>query len=74
MAVAPLPKVEHEPSALCGYPKGAVNEVSLENFKRALTRWETGKVIENPSRASPLYKDLSNDTIFCRIHLAGQHL
>jgi hypothetical protein len=55
MAVALLPKEEHEPSALCGYPKGAVNEVSLGNFKRALTRWETGRVIENPSRASLLY-------------------
>jgi hypothetical protein len=70
MFVAPLPKVEQDPGALCGYPKGAVNEVSLENFKRALTRWETGKVIKNPSHASPLYKDLSNDTIFSQIHLA----
>jgi hypothetical protein len=74
MSVATLPNVEQESGALCVNPKGAVNEVSLENFKRALTRWETGKVIENPSHASPLYKDLSNDTIFSQIHLAGQHL
>ncbi len=36
MSVAPLPKVEQEPGLLCGYPKGAMNEVAMEKFKRLL--------------------------------------
>jgi hypothetical protein len=65
MSVAPLPKGEHEPIALCGYSKGARNEVALENFKGLLQ--DGGRAnIETAYRASPFYKD--------QIHLAGQHL
>jgi hypothetical protein len=69
MSVAPLPKVEQEPGALCGYPKGAMNEVALENLKGLLQdggQAEFSKTL----RASLFYKDLSNDTIFSQIHLA----
>jgi hypothetical protein len=44
-AVAPLLKGEQEPGALCRYPKGAMNEVALENVKGLLQDGGTGGIL-----------------------------
>jgi hypothetical protein len=56
MSVAPLPKVEQEPCVLCGYPKGAMNEVALENFKGLLQDGRRAKLLKTLRAPLPCIK------------------
>jgi hypothetical protein len=49
------------------------NKMAISNFKGLSEAGGWGKFAEN-LRASPFNKNLSNETTFSQIHLAGQYL